>query len=832
MLRRSHWIPIAAAAGMAAAFLGHISAQSDPNAASVRVADRSADARSAGKPASARKPGNAGEFETRVRPFLKAHCFECHTGAKPKGEFHADRLTAKFTDRARWAKVLQRVRAGEMPPKSKPRPAGKDLLTFARWIERQLKSTAPGNPAKSRTVLRRLNRVEYQNTIRDLLGVTADLKEMLPLDTTGRGFDTIGESLHVSSFLMERYLAAADRALDAAIADAPQPKTVKKRIYLENQHHPKTTKERVFLKRDDAFVLFSSSAWNAITMSQFFPRIRGRYHVRFPAYAHQSKDPVSFRVEAGPMLMGRKNHLVGYFDVPPGKPTVVEFTEHFEAHESVRILPYGLATAHVVNPIGAANYKGPGLAVRWMEVEGPLHDVWPPESHRRIFGDLRQMPSRTKRNRLEVISTEPRRDAERILRKFTRRAFRRPVSDADLKPYLELVKERLANRDTFESAVRVALKAVLASPDFLFLREKYDGRATGTLDDFALASRLSYFLWSSMPDETLLKLAEQRTLSRPETLHAQVERMLKDPKAAAFTENFTDQWLGLRDINFTTPDHRLYPEFDDLLKYSMVRETRLFFDELLQNDLGVANFVDSKFTMLNQRLARHYGIDGVKGQTFRKVTLPADSHRGGVLTMAGVLKVTANGTYTSPVVRGAWVLDRILGTPPPPPPSGVPAVEPDIRGATTIREQLAKHRSVATCAACHSSIDPPGFALESFDVIGGWRDNYRSLGRGKPVRVNGRRMPYHVGLKVDPSDVLADGRKFRNIDDFKKLLLADKDQLARSLAEKLLTYGTGRTMGAADRPDVDRIVATIRAKDYGLRSLVHAIVRSETFRTR
>ncbi|MCI0360990.1 MAG: DUF1588 domain-containing protein, partial [Planctomycetaceae bacterium] len=273
----------------------------------------------------------------------------------------------------------------------------------------------------------------------------------------------------------------------------------------------------------------------------------------------------------------------------------------------------------------------------------------------------------------------------------------------------------------------------------------------------------------------------------------------------------------------------LYPEFDAMLREAMVRETELFFAEVLKHDLSVTNFVASDFSLLNERLAKHYGIQGIEGSEFRKVSLPPESHRGGVLTMASVLKVTANGTSTSPVMRGAWVLDRILGTPPPKPPADVPAIEPDIRGATTIREQLARHRSTESCAACHAEIDPPGFALESFDVIGGWRENYRTTGQGGSVMVDGRRMPYHKGKPVDPADVLPDGRKFANIDELKQLLLADKDQLARALTEKLLTYATGQAPSAADKPAVEAIVDRIRDKDYGLRSLVHEIVQSETF---
>ncbi len=315
----------------------------------------------------------------------------------------------------------------------------------------------------------------------------------------------------------------------------------------------------------------------------------------------------------------------------------------------------------------------------------------------------------------------------------------------------------------------------------------------------------------------------------PDTLGRQVDRMLGDPKSVAFTQNFASQWLALRAIDDTMPDRMLYPEFDDLLKESMVKEVMLFFDEVLKHDLSLTNFVASDFTMLNGRLAEHYGIAGVEGMEFRKVSLPPDSHRGGVLTMAAVLKVTANGTTTSPILRGAWVLDRILGTPPPKPTADVEAVEPDIRGATTIRAQLAKHRQDAACATCHVKIDPPGFALENFDVIGGWRENYRSIGEGKPLIVSGRRMRYLSGPTVDASDVLPDGRPFQNIDEYKQLLLEDKDELARSLAAKLVQYATGAAPMTSDRPEIEDIVSRIRVKNYGFRSLVNEVVQSKIF---
>ena len=681
--------------------------------------------------------------------------------------------------------------------------------------------------AWGRVILRRLNRLEYENTIRDLLAIQVDLQELLPLDSPADGFDNVGRALHVSSFLMERYLDAADKALDRAIANAPRPKLVQQRYSLQDTHTVKAAEENVFRKADDgSLTLFSSSPWQAVTLSPFYPRDRGKYRFRISAAGVQSGErPVTFRVEAGPMLMGTKNHLIDYFDAA-AQPAVVEFVDELESRSTIRVLPLGLESAQVVHKVGADKYQGAGLAVQWIEVEGPLHDTWPPESHRRIFGDLPQAkaPNHLDDNRLEVVSKQPLVDARRILLNFARRALRRKVSEADVQPFVDLVESRLAADYSFEQAVRVGLNGVLVSPDFLFLREQ-----PGRLDDFALASRLSYFLWSSMPDEELLQLAAAGKLNQPQALREQVERLLQSPKSATFIENFLGQWLALRDIDFTEPDRLLYPEYDDPLRTAMLREAHLFFGELLKNDLSLTNIVAADFSFLNERLAKHYNIPGVTGHALRKTPLPPGSHRGGLMTMASVLKVTANGTTTSPVVRGAWVLSRIMGEPPEPPPAGVPAIEPDIRGATTMRDQLAKHRRIESCASCHTQIDPPGFALENFDVIGGWRENYRSLGKGEPATVEGKKMYYLNGPRVDAADELADGRKFANIDEFKALLLADKDQLARALTVKLVTYATGGGPRPADRPEIEAIIGKIRDKNYGLRTLIHEIVQSKLF---
>jgi hypothetical protein len=336
-----------------------------------------------------------------------------------------------------------------------------------------------------------------------------------------------------------------------------------------------------------------------------------------------------------------------------------------------------------------------------------------------------------------------------------------------------------------------------------------------------------------MPDDELTRLAANHTLTKIDVIRQQTERLLKDPRAKNFAVDFTGQWLNLRQIEFTTPERRFYPKFDHLLQWSMVEETQRFFDEILKNDLPIATFIDSDFAMLNGPLAELYSIEGITGTDVRKVKLPPDCHRGGVLTQAAVLKVTANGSTTSPVIRGAWVMRNILGHPPKPPPPNVPAIEPDIRGATNIRDLLAKHRTQAVCASCHASIDPPGFALESFDVIGGWRDNYHAYGGGLAGSsyLNGK-SKFKPHPKLDASGVMPDGREFADVDQFKKLLLADKEQVARCLTEKLLVYATGAGLDFADRPAVDAILQHARERGCGLRTLIHEVVESPVFLTK
>ncbi len=763
-------------------------------------------------------PGAPPETAPQSIAFVKQHCLRCHGPEKAKGDLRLDRLESDFSKPdsfEQWREILARVKSGEMPPKKEPRPPQPQVDEFVARLSAQLDAAAAKERTNGRVVLRRLNRVEYENTVNDLFAVKVDVKETLPEDAISHGFDNVGAALNISPVQMERYLEAADAVVTAAQAPVHQLESTTQRFNYEMPAYITSWKQ------DDGIVVYRNKEnGGAHDLRAYKAPAPGRYRFRVSVSAYNSEKPLTMAVLLGNFVVKAVsvNRFYGYFDVPPGKPTLLEFEERLAAkNDTIEVTPTGLPSVYL-NKEKMPEYPGPGLKIHWIEIEGPKPESWPTESYRRVFGEADP-------------KTGTLADAEKLIRALLPRAFRRPVREGEERQFVALVAKSLEMGFPFEAALRAGYKAVLSSPKFLYLREP-----AGPLDDYALASRLSYFLWSTMPDETLLAVAANEDLHKPDVLRGQVERMLNHPKGQAFIENFTGQWLGLRDIAANTPDNVLYPEFEENLQWSAVRETHLFFEELLKHDLSVKNFVDSDFAMLNGRLAMHYGIPGVEGVAFRKVMLKPEYHRGGVLTQASVLKVTANGTTTSPVVRGVWVLDRILGQPAPPP-ANVPAIEPDIRGAKTIRDQLAKHRATENCAGCHSRIDPPGFALENYDVIGGWRDRYRFVAEQKD-RVNNRTgalakylvgLRYGLGLPVDAGDTLPDGRKFADIGEFKQLLLAHPEQLARCLTEKLVTYATGQPVGLGDHAAVNRILVEAKPTDYGLRSLIHAIVASDLF---
>ncbi len=798
------------------------------------------------------KPGNGAQ---PVKAFLEKHCTGCHDATEKKGGLDLDALPVKFDtekDRAEWVKVFDRVLADEMPPPKKPRPDAAAKRAALEIIGGGIvKAEKSVQATEGRVALRRLNRVEFEHTVQYLLGVDTPMRHILPADTPSHGFDTVAEGLRISQLHIEKYLEAVDAAIAEAMDFRPRPDGAVKRYQFKDESgvkkhfevaegtpdpkNPKNVHHQSLKELPDAIVWFSGG-YPSPELKQFSVRQSGRYRIRFSAYGHQT---------AGRNVMMsiytdnyRTRRFLGYFDIPPDKPRVTEMTVPLLAGEFLRLDPTGTgydAEGKNVNGIGAPNFKGAGLALQWAEIEGPLAESWPTPGTKRLFGDVplldvppnKQVWRKNHKVPFALKPENPKDAAEKVIARFAQRAFRRPLEGGEAEPFVKLVTDVLDAGKSFEDAIEVGFRAVLTAPQFLILDER-----PGKLDDFALASRLSYFLWSTMPDDELLGLAAAKKLAQPATLRAQVDRMLASPKAHAFVENFTGQWLDLRNIEATTPEQRLYPEFDEVLKTSMVGETEAFFTEMLARDESTANFIHSDWLMLNRPLAEHYGIPSVIGENFQRVKLPADSPRGGLLTQAAILKVTANGTVTSPVIRGAWVMKRLLGKPPLPPPADAGTIEPDTRGATTIREQLAKHRNSEACASCHRTIDPPGFALESFDVIGGWRDRYRSREKGDNAnrRLHGRWVwEYKLGPAVDCTGELAEGKKFQNIAEFKKLLLGESDHVLKCVTENLIIYATGGGIRFADRTEVARLTASVKAKGSGLRTLVHEIVESPLF---
>jgi len=850
------------------------------------------------------------ELPPKVHAVFEQHCYDCHDAETKKGNLDLTALKTDFADAenfARWLKVHDRIESGEMPPKKKARPAAPDVKAVTSALaESLIKAEQQRLESESRTGVRRLTRAEYENTVRDLFDLPGIvLQNGLPADGSAHGFDKNSDALDISHVNMAKYLEAADATLDAAIATQPQPPTVQKHhislarhvwliltngdaVMLKDQKpdtvFPATgelnhigANEHVALARESARRGASVGVFRHDDESfkpyfyDFAALYPGRYRLRASFWSFQwdqGKVLPSRGMEAARLDVvhlqddgrggGHPSNVLGYYDAPSLTPRVHEFETWLNFKDTIGFNTASLAPVANYSRKGhAMAFTGPGIASDWLEVEGPIHDVWPPRSHELLFGklpisefkatenkDIRKPVRKLLRQETQapnrpdptsgiwtVQSDQPLADADRLLAAFLPKAFRRPVDASVRKEYVAQVESRLKAGDCFEAAMRSAYRYALCSPDFLYLLEP-----AGKLDDYALASRLSYFLWNSMPDDELTKLASDGKLRDAKVLGGQIERLLKDGKSQRFIEDFLGQWLKLRAIAANDPDKKLYPEFSNYLQDSMVTETRAYFRELVEQNLGVSYLVKSDFTMLNEKLAKHYGIEGVSGPAIRKVKLPDACPRGGFLTQAAILKITANGTSTSPVPRGAFVMARLLGQPPEPPPANTPAVEPDISGASTIREQLDKHRDNASCASCHVKIDPAGFAMESFDVIGGFRTRYRSIGAGDPAP-RGSIDPFigisfKLGPNVDASGQLPDDRKFAGITELQSLLAADTHTLLHNLAKQLTIYATGRDVAFSDRAALNDIVARTEKQGGGIRTLLHEVVRSSVFQTR
>lgn len=842
--------------------------------------------------------------------YLQRYCVECHDAQTKAGDLDLTSLNLEFDQPehfARWVKIHDRIASGEMPPKDQPRPPEQETTAALQQLKDKLIAADRARlRVEGGALLRRLTRAEYENTIRDLFAMPGiALAGELPADGSAHHFDKHGEALDISHVNLARYLEAADRILDMAIATRPAaPLVHKRRISLGNRGgfvaHVVLNGDGVLLrdkKPDPDFPaageqghidegaherMGTFETGSSVGLFRHEDESLSPYfidHVTiYPGLYRIRTSLFSFQWDRGEVLPARgteaarlsvvqltgdgrggqhPSSVLGYFDAPSLQSQEHQLVTWLNHNELIGFNTASLApAANYYKKKRAMEFTGPGIACDWLDIEGPLHDVWPPASHRLLFGELplveflagqhpgekpppriqvRQLGGRNRRDPepglYTVQSQQPRQDAERLLESFLPKAFRRPVAADTRQEYLAQVAARLDAGDSFETAMRWAYRAALCSPDFL-----YHVEPVGNLDDDSLACRLSYFLWNSLPDDRLTQLARAGQLHQPDVLRGETERLLKDPKAQRFIDDFLGQWLKLRLIAATDPDKKLYPEFNPYLQDSMVAESRAYFRELLEQNLDATHLIRSDFVMLNQKLAAHYGIPGVTGCRIRRVELPAGCPRGGFLTQAAILKVTANGTTTSPVPRGAFVLDRLLGQPPGLPPANVAAVEPDVRGTTTIREQLQKHRDLAVCATCHAKLDAPGFALESFDVIGGFRTRYRSIGEGLPAE-RGTIDPFiNIGFKlgpeVDPSGALADQRDFKDIREFQSLLAADPKPLLLNLARQLTVYSTGRAIAFSDRDAIDMIVSRAQQQGGGLRTLIHELVQSPLFQTK
>jgi hypothetical protein len=748
--------------------------------------------------------GSPSAFAKDAIPFLEKNCLRCHGDKVKKGKlalnvYRDEKAVAQ--DRKTWERVLHLVEEGEMPPSGRPRPPAADVEAFTRTVRAIFeRADRAARPDPGHVTVRRLNRTEYNNTIRDLVGVDFNPSEDFPADDVGNGFDNIGDVLSLSPVLLERYLAAAESIVQRAVivGDPPKP---------PRRHLP-----AMFLSpslgREVPHRTLDAGGDLSTTYKVLLP---GEYRVRTRAWGWQiGNEPVrlAFTIDGKEISTADVKATAGKKAEYESPLVQLDAGEHRVAVAFLN----EYTEAEAVDPALAKRE----LSVQYLELEGPM-DTYPP-SHKRIMACDASQPKREQ--------------ARQILTRFATRAYRRPATPDEVERLLKLVDAAQARGDKWEAGVQTALEAVLVSPKFLFrveLDDRPDIPGPHPLDEYQLACRLSYFLWSSMPDDELFELAGKKQLSA--NLDAQVRRMLKDPKADAFVDNFFLQWLQLRRLSMVSPDPKLFPNFSEDLRKAMLKETQLFVGEVVREDRSILDLIDADFTYLNSPLARLYGIDDTNGnrtnekptrprgrflfgREFQRVSLQP-GERGGLLTQASVLTVTSNPTRTSPVKRGRWVLEQILGTPPPPPPPNVPelAETPQAVLSGTLRQRMEQHRANPSCAACHARMDALGFALENFNAIGAFRTK-------------------DGDFPVDPSGALPDGQSFKGPAELKAVLKGKKELFSRCLAEKMLTYALGRGLESYDRPAVDKITAALARDDYRFSTLVLEIARSDPFRLR
>jgi PAS domain-containing protein/cytochrome c553 len=774
-------------------------------------------AQQAAKPAAElRRSAASANFQRHIRPMLDTYCFSCHGNGKSKGDVVLDQWPDEATavkDTELWQRVLAKVQNGEMPPDNKPQPSATDKQRLTQWVETKVFQCDCEHPDPGRTLVRRLNRNEYNNTIRDLLGVDFKPAEDFPIDDSGHGFDNIADALSLSPVLVEKYLAAAERIVNSALVMSV-PASATNRFSVDELEVGYNARQR-----GDGWVRLNSVEEDDVAVD-FHSAVPGEYAVRVHAYAEQQS---SNAMQLTFMLGDQPVEMVT-IETNAASPRAYETRLKLALGKNrvravVRRVKDGLPEEEALRWKSGPLQKG-AVNVEWLEIEGPLVVDSPlPVTHQQIFFTESE------------IGTD-REVARDILGRFARRAYRRPVTKDEVNRLVNLAGECWQRGDNFEQGIGRAIQAALVSPYFLFRSSPQSFTNTTTtavktksetsqprrpalphesvreVDEFTLASRLSYFLWSSMPDERLFALAEKNLLRR--NLESEVRRMLNHARSRALVENFAGQWLQIRNLEMVTPDDGQFPKFNEELRRAMRLETELLFANILQTDSSILQFLDADYTYVNESLAKLYGISGVKGRDFERVSLRGTPRRG-VLTHASVLALTSNPTRTSPVKRGKWVLETLLNAPPPPPPPEVPELKEGKELTGTLRQRMEQHRADALCASCHARMDPIGFGLENFDAIGAWRDK-----DGKEP--------------VDASGELSTGEQFRDALGLTKILAEQKkEQFVRAFADKMLIYALGRGTEYTDKCALDEITQSAAADDYRFSSVVMAIVKSTPF---
>lgn len=798
------------------------------------------------------------DFAKTILPFLTDNCVACHNNKKASGSLNLEtlRTAASINEtRAQWEHIVVRLHAGEMPPKNAPQPELAERKAVIEWLEAEFaRADKLVAPDPGRVTARRLNRAEYNNTVRDLLGVTLAPADDFPQDDSGYGFDNIGDVLSLSPVLMEKYLTAAETVARTAVFGVP---SLKPTMTERRGRSQRITSGFTPLTDYDQSGL---SMPNALHLTHRFP-VEAEYTFRL--YLNGQRPPGSAAVTFALWVDGKQVQIraldpEGGAAFSENKQDFDAFTlelrarvsagDHWIAASALNLYDGLPASFGGANPSTKTAPPVPEFKERAdvpKEVnerrrkafEERLKDR-PPVNNVRVTradigGPYNQTLGPTPDSRQKIFicghAAGAHRDecATQILLHVANRAFRRPVSPAEIKQFTSLAALARSKGDSFEEGICVALQAILVSPHFLFRIERdtpqtaraEPGRADAStagqpINQYELATRLAYFLWSSMPDDELRRAAQRGALRQPAVLQAQIVRMLKDEKSHALAENFGGQWLELRKLESLEPDREKFPQYDEYLRMSIRRETELFFENIVRGDGNIVDFIGGRYSFLNERLARFYGVPGVKGHAFRRVPLNDKPERGGILTHASVLTVSSYTTRTSPVLRGKWILDNILNAPPPAPPADVPTLDETKVGSTvSLRQQLEEHRKNPTCAACHARMDPLGFGLEKFNAIGAWRT------------MDGK-------FPVDDSGILPDGRTFNGPEQLRSLLMADRDAFARGLSEKLLTYALGRGLERYDKPAVKQIAANVAAKEYKFSALVWEIANSLPFQQR